>query len=304
MLRLVNFESGEYVTLLPFLGGRVHEIVLKPGKKLISILESPRTARDILENVHFAGVKLIPFAGRIVDGTYPFGGKSYKLRVNSKGNFAIHGFAADQPYEMGKSTARDDFASIVLSWTHDGTTKGYPFRFRVRLTYTLSQNEFTCATEIHNIDSQPIPVGDGWHPYLRTGSPTQKLLLSLPKHSVVEVSDPYKIPTGKLRKPTRGRVTIPLKQKEMDAVYDFGTRRERVTTRLIDPKLGLEIQLWQESGAGKYRYLIVHRPSSGTSIAVEPWTCAPNSFNNDMGLIVLGPGKKFRAKYGVRLKQN
>lgn len=303
MIRLVNFESGEYITIFPFLGGRVHEIGLRAGKKVLSILESPRKVAEILTNEHFAGVKLAPFPGRIVDGTYSIGGRTYRLNVNSKGNFAIHGFTAAKPFKIDKSTVRSDYASVVLSWRHDGKTKGYPFQFTMRLTHTLSENSFACTTEIQNTGPTTIPVGDGWHPYFKTSGSIKNLLLSLPKHSVVDVTSPYKIPTGTYRKATSGRVTLPLRQKEIAAIFDFGIKRERVTTKIIDPKLGVEIHLWQESGLGKYRYLVVYRPATGTSVAVEPWTCAPNAFNNGMGLILLKPGKKFKGTYGVSLKK-
>jgi len=303
IIRLVNFESGEYATIFPFLGGRVHEIGLRAGKKIFSILESPRTIAEILRNVHFAGVKLAPFPGRIVDGTYSVGGARYKLKVNSKGNFAIHGFTADKPFQIDKSIARSDYASVVLSWEHNRKTKGYPFKFRMRLTYKLSESSFSCTTEILNTDSTIIPMGDGWHPYFKTAGSVKRLSLSLPKHSVVDVTSPYKVPTGTSQKSTSGEVTIPLRQKEIPAVYDFGTKRRRVTTRIIDPKSRVEIRLWQEAGAGKYRYLVVYRPATGTSIAVEPWTCAPNAFNNGMGLMLLKPGKVLKGSYGVSLKK-
>lgn len=304
MVRLVNFKTGEYVTILPSLGGRVHEIVLRAGKKRFSILESPQTAAEVIENKHFAGVKLIPFAGRIVDGEYKFGGTSYKLRANSSGNFAIHGFVADKRFQITKSTARPNHASVVLSYAHKGTTKGYPFKFLVRLTYTLRDSTLACTTEIHNIDSRPIPIGDGWHPYFKTSGSIGKMLLSLPSHAVVEVTPTFKVPTGEAIKASRGRNLIALSRKEMDSVFDFGGKRRRVTTKLIDPKLKLEIQLWQESGKGNYRYLVIYRPPTGSSVAIEPWTCAPNAYNNNMGLIVLKPGAKFKSSYGVRLRQH
>jgi aldose 1-epimerase len=304
MVRLVNFKTGEYVTILPLLGGRVHEIVLRAGKKRFSVLESPQTASEIVENKHWAGVKLIPFAGRIAGAQYEFGGKRYKLRVNSKGNFAIHGFVADKNFQIRKTTAGSDRASVVLDYAHDGGTKGYPFKFMVRLTYALSKSVLTCTTEIHNTDSRSIPIGDGWHPYFRTSGSIGKLLLSLPSHSVVEVTPPFKVPTGNVVDGSRRTTVFALNRKEMDSVFDFGEKQRRVTTKLIDPKLGIEVQLWQESGRRRYRYLVVYRPPTGSSVAIEPWTCAPNAFNNGMGLIVLKPGATFRASYGVTLREH
>ncbi len=301
-VRLVNFETGEYVSILPKLGATVRELVLRCDKRLFSLLEFPLLYDETVENKHFAGVKLIPFPGRITNATYRFGGKTHKLRVNSSDNFAIHGFFTDKAFHLVETTVKDHSASITLDTRHKGNIKGYPYKYSVRLTYALKSGSFTCTTEIRNIDSKPIPIGDGWHPYFRTSGSVKRLLLSIPAHSVVEVT-PSKVPTGEVRKPISKRSTIPLSNKTLDSVFDFGRKRQRVTTKLIDRKLGVEIQLWQDSGVGQYRYLILYRPVSGTSVAIEPWTCAPNAFNNKMGLIVLKPGGRFRASYGVTLKK-
>jgi aldose 1-epimerase len=93
-----------------------------------------------------------------------------------------------------------------------------------------------------------------------------------------------------------------MRQKKLDAVYDLGEKRRVVTTKLIDVANNVELHIWQDAGAGKYRYLVIHRPKTRTSVAVEPWTCAPNAVNNGMGLITLKPGGMFRASYGVGLR--
>jgi aldose 1-epimerase len=300
-IKLVNFETGESVSILPNLGATVRELILRFRGKLFSVLEFPESYEDTVENKHYAGVKLIPFPGRITDATYRFRGKRHKLKVNSSNNFAIHGFFFDKPYELIDTKVEDNSASVVLAAEHNGKTRGYPFKFEVRLTYTLTTGSFTCTTEIRNTGFKPMPIGDGWHPYFRTSGPVKRLLMSIPAHSVVEVT-PSKVPTGETRTPISKRSTIPLSNKTLDSVFDFGRKRRRVTTKLIDRKLGAEIQLWQESGVGRYRYLVLYRPVSGTSVAIEPWTCAPDSFNNGMGLIVLKPGGRFKASYGVKLK--
>jgi aldose 1-epimerase len=301
-IKLVNFETGESVSILPNLGATVRELVLRCDKRLYSLLEYPLSHEDTIANEHFAGVKLIPFPGRVTDATYRFGGNAYKLKVNSSNNFAIHGFFFNRPYKLFKTTVEDNAASVVLVSAHNGRTKGYPFRFEVRLTYRLEVGSFTCTNEIRNTDKRPIPIGDGWHPYFKTVGSARRLQLSLPAHAVVEVT-PFKVPTGEMRSPVKKRALVPMNRKTLDSVFDFGKKRQRVTTSLLDKKLGLEVQLWQDSGAGKYRYLILYRPASGTSVAIEPWTCAPDSFNNNMGLIVLKPGAQFRASYGVNLKK-
>lgn len=301
-IKLVNLETGEYATILPNLGATIRELVLRHGKRLFSVLESPLSYQELIKNRRYAGVKLIPFPGRIAGGTYHHEGRKYKLQSNTSTGFALHGFVYDKPFRLTKAIVRDSLASVVLDYVHRGDTKGYPFKFSVRLRCTLTAGSFCCTTEIRNIDKRQIPMGDGWHPYFRTSGPIKQLLLSLPAHSVVELT-PSKIPTGKIIKPNPTSSIISLRKKKLDTVFDLGEKKRRVTTKLIDPKLALQLQLWQDAGNGKYRYLVVYRPSSESSVAIEPWTCAPNAFNNKMGLIVLKPGGKFKASYGVSLRK-
>ncbi len=301
-IRLVNFETGEVVTIMPNLGATVLELILRSGTKLHSILESPGSRQDIIENKHYHGAKLIPFPGRTPHGRYQFAGKDYALKPNTKDRASsIHGFVCKKPFRIVRTSVSNRGASVILEYIHRGETKGYPFKFSVRLTYTLASKSFSCTTAVRNLDTRAIPMGDGWHPYYKTSGKINRLLLSLPSHSVVELSD-EKVPTGRIVRPTRKTSTIPLRRKAIDTVFDLGEKRRRLTTKLIDPKNGVELRLWQEAGMGKYRYLVVYRPPSGTSVAIEPWTCAPNAANNNLGLIVLKPRGKFVASYGVSLK--
>ena len=301
-LRLVNLQTGEYVTILPNLGATVRELVLRHNNKLYSLLEAPRSVQGIIENKHYHGAKLAPFPGRIAGAAYQFEGKTYNLRANTADRLsAIHGSIFDKPFRLVKTIVKNRSASVLLDYFHSGKTKGYPFRFSLRVIYTLTDGAFACTTEIRNIDRKPLPIGDSWHPYFKTSGSVKHLRLSLPPHSVVELT-PSKIPTGKIGKQVKKRSMIPLKQKHLDSVIDLGEQRRRIATNLLDPRLGLRIELWQDAGKGRYRYLVLYMTPSGSSVAIEPWTCAPNAFNNKMGLIVLKPGRKFKASYGVVLK--
>lgn len=301
-IRLVNFETGEVATIMPNLGATVLELVLKSGKNLHSILEGPGSLQEMIDNKHYHGAKLMPFPGRIPNGRYQFAGKNYALKPNTQdGAASIHGFVCKRPFRIVHTAVSNHRASVVLEYIHRGDTKGYPFKFSVRLTYTLASKSFSCTTVVRNLDKRAIPMGDGWHPYFKTSGKTNQLLLALPPSSIVELSA-EKIPTGRIVRPARKTFIIPLRRKAIDTVFDLGEKRRRVTTKLIDPKNGVELRLWQEAGVRKYRYLVVYRPPSGTSVAIEPWTCAPNAANNKLGLIVLKPKGRFVASYGVSLK--
>ena len=252
-IRLVNFETGEVVTIMPNLGAAVVDLVLNSGKRLHSILESLGSLQEIIDNKHYYGAKLMPFPGRTLHGRYQFGGKSYALRPNTRnGAASIHGFVCRKPFRIVRTVVNDRRASVILEYIHKGGTKGYPFRFSVRLTYALAHRSFSCTTVVRNLDKRAIPMGDGWHPYYKTSGEIKWPLLSLPSHSVVELSG-QKVPTGLIVTSTRKAITIPLRRREIDSVLDLGKKRRRVTTKLIDPKSGLELDLgrrreWGDTG--------------------------------------------------------
>ena len=129
-IRLMNFESGETAIIMPNLGAAVLELVLKSGKNLLSILESPGSLHDIIENKHYHGAKLMPYPGRIPTGLYEFNGKKYRLKANAEGGaFSIHGFVLKKPFRIVRMAVNNRQASVILEYKHKGDTKGYPFKF-------------------------------------------------------------------------------------------------------------------------------------------------------------------------------
>ena len=73
-------------------------------------------------------------------------------------------------------------------------------------------------------------------------------------------------------------------------------------THLYLPDGTAKIVLWQETGEMKYNYLAVYTPPEKDSLAMEPWTCPPDVFNNKIDLITLDPGKKLELAMGISLE--
>ena len=47
----------------------------------------------------------------------------------------------------------------------------------------------------------------------------------------------------------------------------------------------------------------VHVFTSGTGVAVEPMTCAPDAFNSGDGLLALLPGGSFSGRWGLNTQR-
>jgi aldose 1-epimerase len=61
---------------------------------------------------------------------------------------------------------------------------------------------------------------------------------------------------------------------------------------------------------GAFDYLMIftsdtlHEPEHRRGLGVEPMTCAPDAFNNGLGLRVLEPGEHTSASWGIGVSQD
>jgi aldose 1-epimerase len=125
---------------------------------------------------------MVPWAGRIRDGRFRFGGDQVQLPVNAPPH-AMHGVGFDRAWdEVGPGQLRLD-----LDWPFGGTAEQ---RFELnpdRLTLSM-----TVTAE------RPMPVSAGWHPCFR-GQPVVHV-----EASAMHERDADGIPTGRLVPPPPG----------------------------------------------------------------------------------------------------
>lgn len=297
--KLSNSETKEHIAVISGFGGNVTEIVLNKNGAVYSIIEGLSDAEIITGNLISKSIKMLPFPNRIENGRYNFGGKSYNLPIVHN-KHAMHGLIRDKTLEVVGTKTDNNHASVKFRYKYDGSMPGYPFKYEAIFTYSLfKERGFICDTDVTNIDSVPIPMGDGWHPYFRTKGKVDKLQIKIPSKYRVEVNE--LIPTGKLI-PESYTEAITIGKKEYDTGFVLEEKKGRAATEIYDPELDIKIVVWQETGKGKYNYLQLYIPPDRNSIAIEPMSIATNAFNNKMGLIVLEPGQSFKASYGVYIE--
>ena len=132
------------------------------------------------------------------------------------------------------------------------------------------------------------------------GDDVDRLFLAIPAERVIAV-DERGVPTGEERPAEAFRAPFKIGKTAMDACFSVAQGKGIAVTELHDAQKDLKIRLWQETGEGKYNYLQAYIPPERRSIALEPMTCNIDAFNNLEGLIVLEPGKIFRASYGASI---
>lgn len=298
-VNIINTQTREFVSVIPAAGGNINEIVLRRRGRKYSIIDRAKTDDELVENRGFKGAKLLPFPNRINRGQYHFEGKQYHLPINF-GRHAIHGFVYDKNLSIKSKAIEGSYAYVELEYINDGALEGYPFKFAASIQYYLIKDSaFGCRTIVTNLDESTMPVGDGWHPYFKLNEKVDDLMIKIPSELRLEV-DKQLIPTGRF---ISNNYSQPLRIGEMslDTCFYIGDQDRPAVTKIHDPISDLTINIWQETGQEKYNYLQIFTPPSRDSIAIEPMTCAPDAFNNKMGLIVLQPKQALDVSFGVSL---
>jgi aldose 1-epimerase len=300
--KIICVETQEFYAVIPAYGALIHQIGLKLHTDIIQVLDHETTAGKIKENRWFKSCKLSPFPNRVDGGKYHFEGQPYQFPCNSPEKIhAIHGFIFDRPFEI--LGFHESSGILELKYAYPGDFPGYPFRFDMYLTYQLQDHVFSCKTQVINTGEQPLPYGDGWHPYFRIGEKADDWVLELPKCSQILTND-VMIPTGEVISPNKLPKRYELQHKEFDTGFGITNpdQNSEASIALTNPVDEITLEIRQQTGGGKYNFFQVFIPPSRKSVAIEPMTCMADAFNNLSGLIVLEPGQCFEGEYLVRLK--
>lgn len=245
------------------------------------------------------GITLVPWPNRIRDGKYTFAGTEYQLPLTEPAaHNAIHGLGRWERWTVLRHEA--DAVTLRLDIVPQN---GYPFEVRVDVTYALHPEQGLRVTQTAtNRGGRAAPFGAGAHPYLSTrGQALTDTVLELPAGEVLVIDD-QQVPTG--RRPVAG------------SDHDLRQARQLGELRLDDGFTGLQTsggrgvaevrtsdggaRLWFDE---TYQFLQVFtRDAAGRgwpAIAIEPMTCAPDAFNNGMGLLTLEPGATWTGSWGI-----
>jgi aldose 1-epimerase len=300
--KLYDSESGEFVSILPYLGGSINQMVLRNGKELVEIIDGYASPEDAQENLMttFKGSNLFPFPNRIADGKYTFRGQNLQLPLNfPQEKNAIHGLIYDKELKVIDKEDGEIGCKLLFEYKAD-ETEGYPFQYHLKVSYRFTENHgFECKVKVTNLIDQSIPVGHGWHPYFRLGNvPIKELYLSFPAKEILKV-DKRNIPTGETIPYGNFNKSKLIGDTILDNCFHLTEEDGKAEITIMNSDQNMGYKIWQETGIYKYNYLQVYTPPHRRSIAIEPMTCAPDAFNNKSGLIVLSPLESFTAQWGI-----
>jgi aldose 1-epimerase len=250
------------------------------------------------------GQVLITFPNRIDHGMYVFNGVVEQLPLNEPARQnAIHGLTR----WMNWSAVSHEEDSLVMSLVLHAQD-GYPFVLSLQETYELTSEGLRVQTDARNIGATPLPYGHGHHPYLTVGTDLiNPDILQLPANSYFLTNDrliPLPPAVSVAGTPFDFRTPHAIDDVHMDTgftdlIFDAdGFAR----VKLAAPGGSPRVTVFMDSN---HQFLQVFTgdalPASAArrSIAIEPYTCAANAFNNGLGLRVLQPGESFTTVWGI-----
>ncbi len=292
-------ETGAEAVIIPEYGAVLTSLKVPTSEgNFQNIIVGADDYQDFLNSAvpEFRSSVLAPFPNRLKGGTYTFKETDYQLPINfaNEGN-AIHGLVANLAFESVKVDNENTVLECKLHCSKG--LEGYPFPFELTLIFRIGATGLTLLMSLENKGNSEMPAGLGYHPYFTLGKKVDELGLQLPKSEIL--SHEKLIPTGNKKSfealnnsPVIGGLFLD------DCLELIGEDGENhYTTLLVDIEEQRALVVSQMGG----KYLQVYTPDHRRFIAIEPMTCAPNAFNNGMGLAVISPGQVLELAIDFRL---
>ncbi|MCE1177832.1 MAG: aldose 1-epimerase family protein [Micrococcales bacterium] len=248
------------------------------------------------------GQVLAPWPNRIRDGRYTFDGVQQQLPLTEPElHNASHGLARWTLWEL-------------LERAEDSVTVGYrlypvpgwPGHLDLRLVYRLVEAGIEVEVSAENTGAVRVPFGFGAHPYVGIGDiDAGKVVLTIPADQAVEV-DERLLPTAVV--PVAGELDFrggrALGGTELDTAYTGLARAAGRWEALVDAPGRPGIVVWGDEALG-WIQVFTRKARAGQpgrhGIAIEPMSCPPDAFNSGDSLVVLEPGQRWSATWGLRL---
>lgn len=242
------------------------------------------------------GAVLAPWPNRIAGGVYGFDGSHHQLPITDPAyGHALHGFVFDRRWSV---TAHSGSQIALTTVIRD--EPGYPFAVRLEVTYQVRARVLHCTSTWQNVGDTAAPFGIGFHPYLRLDGPLEAWTVHLAARVAMETSGSTKLPLDP--RPTSDGADFlapaPIGDRAFSRAYGALARdRDGVATVELASRSRRIVLRMSE----RFRWVQVFTADlpapelRRAGLAVEPQTCPPNAFVDDIDVIRLEPGERGEA---------
>ncbi len=270
-------------------------ITIRKGESIARILEKGAylselriSGSEILhrtqdgEPTHGGSAVLIPYAGRVKNAEYSYGGRKYSLPRNN-GNNSIHGLLKDMDFKVEYSSGSSVSMESLLK------SSSYPSSLKTSIAYSIWERGLTVEVSASNVGETDAPFVAGFHPYFLADEGWT--LEHSEKLRMLNFADEY-FPDGTFSDADYNNDSN-ISKREFDSAFVGGgeLRLMGKTHKLTMKRTNME-------------YLVIYngKYAAGKSVAIEPMTGAPDAFNNGMGLISIPPGGSFECGFSLEVQ--
>ena len=271
-------------------GALLNAFSIKQNGKDKNVIYGFQNTEDAAKHITplFQGAKLSPFVCRIKEGHYTFANNGYKIEKYYNHREAIHGLVFDTTFIVKESGATDTLAYVIFTCDYNKTDPGFPFFYRLAITYCLAaNNNLTITTAVTNLSTSAIPVADGWHPYFNLGKKVDELQLFMNTKDIVDF-DNRLLPTGHFTPYTNFAQPRLIEETHFDHCFVLAENNHQLACSLINLEEKLQVNIYAEKN---YPFLQVFIPGNRAAIAIENLSSLPDAFNNGVGLFILEPSQ-------------
>jgi galactose mutarotase-like enzyme len=297
--QFITLTAGDGSTALvaPQLGGWLLRYARPlPGHGLVEALHCTQAVIDRYPREMYAGN---PILFPLVSFNRA-GGKEHHYEWNGKlYEMSQHGFARRSNWTVIDQSA----TSVAMELTDNETTRAnYPFAFRHRITYRLTDGRLHWEQVIENRSAEVMPFSAGFHPYfavpLTSKGERSACFIEIPEakrlisheNAAHFTSKPFPAQNWSVQEDVAGTMFL------------TGLKKQELV--LVDPASSLEV-IFNFEEAPQHRFVALwSKTPDEPYYCLEPWTALPNSFASpkDHGLILLNPRENFRAAMWLELR--
>lgn len=312
--KAVWLRAGDYeAILLPESGGNLAAFRDTAQGYRFLHEPSPSHVEDFRNRPAHYGIPVLFPPNRLQDSKFPWNGKVYEFPMPS------HGFLMRAPWSLAGfgSDSKSAFARIeaVVDEGHPAY-EYFPHRFRLTITYTLTEEGLTQHAAVENKGDDTMPCLLGFHTSVNTPfapeSQARDYTYRCSIGSRVELSERM-LPTGRLLELTERERTM-----AEEGIYPFNEPMDHHYTaapvdgvnrmELTDSREG--VKLVYETGASYAFWMIFNNRAQEAYFCPEPQTCMVNAPNMDLphketGIIPIPPGGMWEEScrlYAVKVK--
>ncbi|MFC5405331.1 aldose 1-epimerase [Cohnella soli] len=286
-------EGFATIELSDALSGSVADIVSDVGNNLFRFESKGRQA--IMPPPSLSELKRQPFGyseygtpilfppNRVKNGTFTYKGQEYRLPLNERSLYHLHGEIGARPWEVtefGASEATGAFVTSRFKYeAHPDMLAYFPHRLTFTITYRLFDGQLHALGSIVNEGELVSPFAFGFHPYFHLPSEEEGITVRIPAVAEWPVTNEAFV---------KGEPSVTPFSEQLNDGLPFADYPKQGCSLLSlheEADHTCYISMSNERYTIAYRFdhqfpfVVLFRPDWASAVSLEPYTCVTDGFN-------------------------